>query len=57
VKKKMNYFTELHLGQTRAVLFEQSEKKGMMEGYSDNYIKVSVPFNEDWVNKIVNVIL
>ena len=56
-EKKMNYFTEQHLGQTRAVLFEQSEKKGMMEGYSDNYIKVSVPFNEDWVNKIVNVIL
>ncbi len=56
-EKKMNYFTEQHLGQTRAILFEQSEKKGMMEGYSDNYIKVSVPFNEDWVNKIVNVIL
>jgi threonylcarbamoyladenosine tRNA methylthiotransferase MtaB len=56
-EKKMNYFTEQHLGQTRAVLFEQSEKKGMMEGYSDNYIKVSVPFNDEWVNKIINVIL
>lgn len=56
-EKKMNYFTEQHLGQTRAVLFEQSEKKGMMEGYSDNYIKVSVPFNEDWVNKIVGTLI
>ncbi len=56
-EKKMNYFTEQHLGQTRAVLFEQSENKGMMEGYADNYIKVSVPYNAEWVNKIIKVAL
>jgi threonylcarbamoyladenosine tRNA methylthiotransferase MtaB len=54
-EKKMNYFTEQHLGQTRQVLFEQSDKNGMMEGYSDNYIKVSIPFQDENVNTIVDV--
>jgi threonylcarbamoyladenosine tRNA methylthiotransferase MtaB len=30
---KMQYFTEQHHGQTRKVLFEGNENKGMMEGY------------------------
>ncbi|MDH7460984.1 tRNA (N(6)-L-threonylcarbamoyladenosine(37)-C(2))-methylthiotransferase MtaB [Chitinophagaceae bacterium 26-R-25] len=51
---KMQYFTELHAGQTRKVLFEGHEKNGMMEGYTDNYIKISVPFNAEWVNGIVD---
>lgn len=54
-EKKMNFFTEQHLGQTRLVLFEQSEKNGKMEGYSDNYIKVSIPFQAENVNTIVDV--
>jgi threonylcarbamoyladenosine tRNA methylthiotransferase MtaB len=54
-EKKMNFFTEQHLGQTRSVLFEQSEKNGAMEGYSDNYIKVSIPFQAENVNTIVDV--
>lgn len=54
-EKKMNFFTEQHLGQTRQVLFEQSDKNGMMEGYSDNYIKVSIPFQPQNVNTIVDV--
>jgi len=24
-----------------------------MEGYSDNYIKISTPFRKEWVNEIV----
>jgi threonylcarbamoyladenosine tRNA methylthiotransferase MtaB len=54
-EKKMNFFTEQHLGQSRSVLFEQSEKNGTMEGYSDNYIKVSIPFQAENVNTIVDV--
>jgi len=50
---KMQYFTEQHLGQTRRVLFEGHENKGMMEGYSDNYIKVTTPYRQEWVNEIV----
>jgi threonylcarbamoyladenosine tRNA methylthiotransferase MtaB len=50
---KMQYFTEQHHGQTRKVLFEGHENKGMMEGYSDNYIKVTTPYRQEWVNEIV----
>jgi threonylcarbamoyladenosine tRNA methylthiotransferase MtaB len=51
---KMQHFTEQHVGQTRMVLFEGSEKNGMMEGYSDNYIRVTTPYKEEWVNQIVD---
>ena len=50
---KMQYFTEEHHGQTRKVLFEGHENKGMMEGYTDNYIKITTPFKKEWVNEIV----
>jgi threonylcarbamoyladenosine tRNA methylthiotransferase MtaB len=50
---KMQYFTEQHHGQTRKVLFEGHENKGMMEGYTDNYIKITTPFRKEWVNEIV----
>lgn len=49
---KMQYFTAQHTGETRGVLFEGHEKNGMMEGYTDNYIKVSVPFQQELVNTI-----
>ncbi len=54
-EKKMNYFTAQHTGQTRPVLFEHAEKNGMMEGYSDNYIKVSIPYEEAKVNHVVQI--
>lgn len=51
--QKMQYFTSQHIGQERKVLFETSNKNGMMEGYTDNYIKITSPFNKDWENNIV----
>ena len=50
---KMQYFTEQHSGQTRKVLFEHQDKNGMMEGYTDNYIRITSPWREEWVNNIV----
>ncbi|MBL0305550.1 MAG: tRNA (N(6)-L-threonylcarbamoyladenosine(37)-C(2))-methylthiotransferase MtaB [Chitinophagaceae bacterium] len=50
---KMQYFTEQHAGQIRKVLFEGEDKHGMMEGYTDNYIRVTTPFRQEWVNEIV----
>ncbi len=52
--QKLQYFTAKHTGQTRKVLFERSRDKSMMEGYTDNYIKVSAPYQEQWVNRIVD---
>jgi threonylcarbamoyladenosine tRNA methylthiotransferase MtaB len=52
--KKMQSFTEQHSGQTRKVLFESAAVNGMMEGYTDNYIRVETPFREEWVNGVVD---
>lgn len=51
---KMQQFTRLHKGSSRKVLFESHQKNGMMEGYSDNYIKITVPFKEEWSNQIMD---
>jgi threonylcarbamoyladenosine tRNA methylthiotransferase MtaB len=51
---KMQYFTAQHEGQRRPVLFEAHNKNGMMEGYTDNYIKVTAPFRQEWINSIVD---
>jgi threonylcarbamoyladenosine tRNA methylthiotransferase MtaB len=50
---KMQLFTEKHIGQTRKVLFESANKNGMMEGYTDNYIKITTPFKKEWENEVV----
>jgi len=51
---KMQYFTEQHAGQTRKVLFEGQDKLGMIEGFTDNYIKITTPCRPEWVNEIVD---
>jgi len=51
---KMQYFTEQHLGQIRPVLFEGHSKTGMMEGYTDNYIRITTPHRAEWANEIVD---
>ena len=52
--RKMQYFTSLHSGQTRKVLFEGHEKNGTMEGYTDNYIRIATSYNPDLANQIVD---
>lgn len=51
---KMQYFTEQHAGTSRPVLFEKAPKENMMEGYTDNYIKVQTPYRSEWVNMLVD---
>jgi len=52
--QKMQYFTEQHRGQQRKILFEGADKNGMMDGYSDNYIKVQTPFRAEYVNQLID---
>jgi threonylcarbamoyladenosine tRNA methylthiotransferase MtaB len=52
--KKQQFFHEQHLGDTRKVLFESLGKDGMMEGYTDNYIKVTTPFRQEWHNQLID---
>lgn len=51
---KQQYFIQQHGGQTRKVLFEGHQKEGMMEGYTDNYIRIQAPFREEWANRVVD---
>ena len=51
---KMKYFTSHHIGQNRKVLFEDHIKNGMMEGYTDNYIRISTPYRKEWANQVVD---
>ena len=51
--QKMSYFTERQRGAKRNVLFEIAPKNGIMEGYTDNYVKVQTPYRPEWVNSII----
>jgi len=51
---KMQSFIQQHLGQTRKVLLEGHVTTPLMEGYTDNYIKVTTPYREDWSNRIID---
>jgi threonylcarbamoyladenosine tRNA methylthiotransferase MtaB len=58
--QKLQYFTAQHVGSTRKVLFESVKHNkedlgsAMLEGYTDNYIKVSTPFKADYSNQIID---
>ncbi len=58
--QKLQYFTAQHVGSTRKVLFESVKHSkdeigdGMLEGYTDNYIKVITPFNPAYSNQIID---
>lgn len=51
---KLQYFTQQFAGQTRKVLFEAFDKHGMMEGYTDNYLRIVTPHRQEWANEIVD---
>jgi threonylcarbamoyladenosine tRNA methylthiotransferase MtaB len=48
--KKRHQFYESQLGKEVSVLFENENKKGYIQGFSTNYIKVRAPWNPEWVN-------
>ncbi len=52
--QKLSEHTTRHIGQNRKVLFERNSKNGLMEGYTDNYIKITTSFKPEWANTIVD---
>ena len=48
-------FLESNKGVAEQVLFESTDRKGMMEGYTGNYIRISRPFDPTLIGKIVDV--
>ena len=49
-EKKKRAFYESQIGSIRTVLFEHEEDEGMMYGFTENYIKVKMPYDANLVN-------
>ena len=54
-EKKRRNFYEQHVNSVRPVLFEAKNQDGKMFGFTDNYIKVAVDFDQNLINKIADV--
>lgn len=55
--RKLHAFYEAHIGRQANVLFEQTRKGGMMHGFTENYIKVEIPYDGSLVNETKRVTL
>ena len=53
--QKLKAFYRAHSGQTRPVLFEHTQRKNKMYGFTDNYIKVESDYNPLYINRLMNV--
>lgn len=54
-EKKTTEFYKKFLSTEAKVLFEKTEQDGEMFGFTENYIRVAVPYNAGLVNQIKNV--
>lgn len=54
---KRRAFYQQHLGTERPVLFEQHKDSGLMSGFTDNYVKIEMPFEAGVINQIQPVFL
>jgi threonylcarbamoyladenosine tRNA methylthiotransferase MtaB len=54
-KEKKESFYKEHLGEKRSVLIESDHKKGCLYGFTDNYIKIKLPYEERFINKILPI--
>ena len=54
-EKKKRAFYEQQIGTIRTVLFEAEEDEGIMYGFTENYVKVKVPFDKALVNSMQTV--
>jgi threonylcarbamoyladenosine tRNA methylthiotransferase MtaB len=54
-EKKLRVFYEKNLDTTNTVLFEEQTNGGMMAGFTENYIRVEVPYNQESINQLKRV--
>ncbi len=54
-EKKKRYFYQQFQGTCKMALMEQEQHGEVMHGFTDNYIKVSMPFDATYVNQLVSV--
>lgn len=51
-EKKRSTFYGNHLGTTRPVFWEDDVKEGLMFGFTDNYIRVAMPYDAELVHAV-----
>ena len=56
-EKKKRAFYESQLGKEKTVLFEHQEQDGKLYGYTENYLRVSIPFDASLSNSLLQVTL
>lgn len=54
-EKKLRVFYQKNLGTTQTVLFEEETKGNMTGGFTENYIRVEVPYKPEYINQLVKV--
>ena len=53
--KKRRHFYKSQLGKSFEVLFESENKKGYITGFTENYIKIRMPWDPKLVNTLLKV--
>ena len=54
-EKKKRAFYEKNIGRSGIALMEGEDHDGYMFGFTENYIKVKLPYDENLTNKFVKV--
>ncbi len=54
-EKKKNIFYLENLNTSRPTLIEGKTKKEYLNGYTDNYIKIEIPYKKEFENKILKI--
>lgn len=55
--EKWRAFYQLQAGKTLTALFEHTKTDGMMHGFTENYVRVEVPYDASLVNRTVPVVV
>ena len=50
-------FIEANRGVAEKVLFESTNRNGMMSGYTGNYIRIERPYDPDCIGRITDIII
>lgn len=54
-EKKKRKFYEDNVGKLKTVLFENDDNDGFMHGFTDNYVKVKIPYDQSLTNTLHKV--
>jgi len=52
---KKEFFYNENIGKTRKVLIENKIDKKYMSGFTENYIRIRLPYNKHYINQIIKV--